>query len=82
MKQPKQAKSGKQRNKSTNIFGETIGRLHIQPQDIDKMQGKRSKALKIAGKEEAQQEKMAIEEELEREKQELRKEFKQAFGFE
>ena len=46
------------------------------------MQGKRSKALKIAGKEEAQQEKMAIEEELEREKQELRKDFKQAFGFE
>lgn len=82
MKQPKEIKAKKKKNRSTNVFGETIGRLHIQKQDIDKLQGKRSKALRIAGKMEAERNKKDIEEDLKREKDEMDYEFKMTYGFE
>lgn len=82
MKQPKETKVKKVKNQTTNLFGETIGRLHIESQDIDKRQGKKSKALRIAGKIDAEMEKKAIEEELEREKGEMGKEFEETYGFE
>jgi len=82
-KQPKEARARnkKVKNKSTNIFGETIGRLHLDKQDIDKMQGKRSKTLRIAGKIQAEEERAALEEELQREKEEMGKEFRATMGF-
>lgn len=84
MKQPKAAKlqlKKKAKNQSTNIFGETVGRLHLEKQDIDSMQGRRSKALRIAGKIAADKEKMAAEDDLANEKEEMGKEFKQTHGF-
>jgi len=82
MKQPKQNKIKKVKNQTTNLFGETIGRLHVEAQDIDKMQGKRVRALRISRKIDADVEKNALEKELEGEKEESAKEFKQDFGFE
>lgn len=80
-KQPKQNKSKKVKNKSTNLFGETVGRLHLEKQNIDKMQGKRSKALRIAGKIEMEEENAALEEELQNEREEMGKEFKSVMGY-
>jgi len=82
IKQPKEIKAKKVKNRSTNVFGETIGRLHLQKQDIDKLQGKKSKALRIAGKMEAERNKKDIEEELKREKVDIDHEFKMTYGFE
>ena len=82
LKQPSAAKRKKIKNQSTNIFGETIGRLHMDKQDIDKMQGRKSKALRRAAKMEAEEEKAAVEAELEREEKQLGQEFKRDFGFE
>jgi ribosome production factor 2 len=81
-KQPTAAKKKKKKNQSTNIFGETIGRLHMDKQDMEKLQGRKSKALRKAAKVEAEEERAAVEQELEREKQELGQEFKRDFGFE
>ena len=80
-KQPKEAKAKKVKNKTTNLFGETMGRLHLEKQDIDKMQGKRSKALRIAGRIQAEEEKAALEEELDREREEMGKEFEATMGY-
>jgi len=82
LKQPQAAKSKKVKNQTTNLFGETVGRLHLERQHIDKMQGRKAKALRRAEKMEAQQEQAAVEEELEREKDTMRMEFKQTYGFE
>lgn len=82
LKQPSATKSKKKKNQSTNVFGETVGRLHLERQEIDKMGGRKAKALRRAEKVVAQEEKAAVEEELEREKQELGMEFKQTYGFE
>lgn len=82
MKQPAGAKTKKKKNQTTNVFGETIGRLHLEKQDIDKRQGKKSKALRLADKLEKEEEVAAIEDELGREEQEMKNEFKQTYGFE
>lgn len=81
MKQPTINKSKKKKNKTTNIFGETIGRLHLERQDIDKRSGKKAKALRLAEKIEKAEEGAAIESELSQEKAEMSSEFKQAYGF-
>jgi len=81
IKQPKEIKAKKIKNRSTNMFGETIGRLHIQKQDIDKLQGKRVKALRVSGKMEAERTKKEIEDDLKREKDEMDYEFKMTYGF-
>ena len=55
MKQPKQNKVKKQKNQSTNVFGEKIGKLHLEKQNLDHIRGKRSKALRVASKLEAEE---------------------------
>jgi ribosome production factor 2 len=82
LKQPLAIKSKKKKNHTTNIFGETIGRLHLEKQDIDKLQGRKSKALRRADKISKEEEKKALESELGQEKQEMGQEFKQHYGFE
>lgn len=82
LKQPQASKSKKVKNQTTNLFGETVGRLHLERQYIDKMQGRKAKALRRAEKLEAEEEQAAAEEELEREKEAMRMEFKQTYGFE
>lgn len=82
VKQPIQLKKKKIKNLSTNIFGETIGKLHVEKQDIDKMQGRKSKALRRAHKAEKEDERAAVEQELGKEEQQIGKEFKRDFGFE
>lgn len=81
MKQPAGVKAKKKKNQTTNIFGETIGRLHLEKQDIDSKSGKKSKALRLAEKLEKDEERAAVESELGREGEEMNSEFKQAYGF-
>mmetsp|Transcript_33547 Transcript_33547/g.57005 ORF Transcript_33547/g.57005 Transcript_33547/m.57005 type:complete len:352 (+) Transcript_33547:236-1291(+) len=81
MKQPAGIKAKKKKNQTTNIFGETIGRLHLERQDIDNRSGKKSKALRLAEKMEKEEEGAAIESELAQEEAEMSSEFKQAYGF-
>ncbi len=81
MKQPQGVKAKKKKNQTTNIFGETIGRLHLDKQDIDNRSGKKSKALRLAEKLEKEEERAAVEDELGREEEEMNSEFKQAYGF-
>lgn len=81
IKQPTANKAKKIKNRSTNMFGETIGRLHLEKQDIDKIGGKKSKALRIADKVERDEQNKITEEELQREKEEMQAEFKQTYGF-
>lgn len=82
LKQPHAAKKRAVKNQSTNIFGETVGRLHLERQHVDKMQGRKSKALRRAEKQEKEEERAAVEQELERENSQMQMEFKQTFGFE
>lgn len=82
VKQPAANKARKIKNRTTNLFGETIGRLHLEKQEIDKMGGKKSKALRIAERIEKEEEKKMNEMELDNEKAELQAEFKQTYGFE
>ena len=81
MKQPAGVKAKKKKNQTTNIFGETIGRLHLEKQDIDKRSGKKSKALRLAEKLEREEEGAAIESELGREEEHMNDEFQQTYGF-
>jgi ribosome production factor 2 len=81
LKQPAGSKARKVKNQSTNLFGETIGRLHLEKQSIDKMQGRKSKALRRAEKLEKEEETAELESELQREQDESRMEFKQVYGF-
>lgn len=81
MKQPIVNKAKKVRNQQTNLFGETIGRLHVEKQDIDKMGGRKSKALRKAMQLEKKEERDQTEAELTKEKEELQTEFKQTYGF-
>lgn len=71
----------KGKNQTTNMFGEVVGRLHIEKQEVDKMGGRKSKALRRAEKTAADEEKVAIENELTHESNEMKQEFKQTFGF-
>lgn len=69
------------KNRSTNMFGETIGRLHLEKQVIDKVAGKKSKALRIADKIEKEEQMANLETDLNREKEQISAEFEQSFGF-
>jgi ribosome production factor 2 len=82
LKQPQGLKKKKTKNQSTNVFGEVIGRLHLEKQDVDKMGGRKVKALRRAEKAAAEEEKEALEAELGKEEAEINQEFKQTFGFE
>lgn len=82
LKQPQALKEKKVKNHSTNVFGETIGRLHLEKQNVDQMGGRKSKALRRAEKAAAEEEMEALDEELGREKETLDQEFKQTFGIE
>ncbi|KAG7366117.1 Brix domain containing protein [Nitzschia inconspicua] len=82
LKQPQGLQKKKAKNHSTNLFGEVIGRLHLEKQEVDKMGGRKSKALRRAEKAAAEEEREAIEAELGKEEQDLKQEFKQTFGFE
>lgn len=57
----------KTKNQTTNLFGETIGRLHLEKQDVEHRQGRKVKALRRAEQEAAQEEREAIEKELQSE---------------
>lgn len=82
LKRPQGLKKKKVKNHSTNLFGEVVGRLHLESQDVDKMGGRKSKALRRAEKAAAEEEQEAIESELGKEGDEMKQEFKQTFGFE
>eukprot|EP00536_Pseudo-nitzschia_multiseries_P007085 jgi/Psemu1/286881/fgenesh1_pg.160_\ len=82
LKQPQGLKKKKKKNRTTNLFGEVIGRLHIEHQDVEKMGGRKSKALRRAEKTAKEEEEAALETELGKEKEDLRGEFKQTYGFE
>lgn len=81
LKQPQGLKKKKRKNKSTNIFGETVGRLHIEHQDVAKIGGRKSKALRRAEKTAKEEENAALEAELGKEKEDMDGEFKQTYGF-
>ena len=74
------AKSSK-KNQTTNIFGETIGRLHLERQDVEKAGGRKVKALRRAEQTERNEERMAIENELQQETKDIDEEFQSTFGF-
>ncbi|KAL3802980.1 hypothetical protein HJC23_011603 [Cyclotella cryptica] len=80
-KQPMSTKGKKKKNQTTNLFGETIGRLHLERQNIDNRTGKKSKALRLAERLEKDKEGAAIESELGREGEEMDSEFQQTYGF-
>jgi len=81
IKQPTANKTKKIKNRTTNLFGETIGRLHLEKQNIEKMGGRKSKALRLAEKIENEEQMAKIENELDREKNQLSAELKQTYGF-
>jgi ribosome production factor 2 len=74
-------KKKKTKNQSTNVFGEVIGRLHLEKQDVEKMGGRKSKALRRAEKAAAEEERQAVEKDLQREEQALNDEFQQTYGY-
>ena len=47
----------KVKNVSHNVFGEKLGRMHMTRQEVDKMQLRKIKALKILRKERLHKEK-------------------------
>jgi ribosome production factor 2 len=63
--QKKQSK----KNQSTNVLGETMGRLHIVKQNVDQMGGRKIKALRRAQAIERAQEQEQLENDLAREKE-------------
>lgn len=81
LKQPQGLKKKKKKNQTTNVFGEVIGRLHIEAQDVEKMGGRKSKALRRAEKTAKAEENAALDAELGQEKEELQGEFKRTHGF-
>jgi ribosome production factor 2 len=81
MKQPKELSTGKTKNKKTNLFGETIGRLHLDRQDLSSVKGKPNKTLKAAEAAEKAEEKAALERELRGEDDVEKKEFKRDRGY-
>lgn len=81
IKEPTANKAKKTKNRTTNIFGETIGRLHLEKQDINKVGGKKSKALRMAEKLEKDEEKKAIQADFDKEEAEMKAEFKQTYGY-
>mmetsp|Transcript_14089 Transcript_14089/g.20616 ORF Transcript_14089/g.20616 Transcript_14089/m.20616 type:complete len:104 (-) Transcript_14089:66-377(-) len=81
IEQPTANKKKTKKNKTTNIFGETIGRLHLEKQDIENMGGRKSKALRKADKIQREEENSALDGELNREQGEMHAEFQQTYGF-
>jgi len=71
----------RKKNQSTNVFGETVGRLHVAQQKVETMGGRKAKALRRAEQAERQEERAAVEADLEQEKEEMGQEFQSAFGF-
>jgi ribosome production factor 2 len=70
-KQPGSLRAKKRKNQATNALGETLGRLHVPKQNVDKMRGKKSKALRRAERAEAQEEEGAIKRELDAEREDM-----------
>jgi len=54
---PHGVKAVKVKNVSHNVFGEKLGRMHMTRQEVDKMQLRKIKALKILRKERLHKEK-------------------------
>jgi len=81
MKQPTANKKKKIKNQTSNLFGETLGRLHVAKQNLDKIGGRKSKVLRKAAKLEKEEERIDIENDLAQEKDTMNVEMKQAFGF-
>lgn len=79
--QPASLKARKKKNQSTNLFGETIGRLHLERQNVDHMGGRKVKAIRRAEQAEKKEERAALEDDLEREKEAMGQEFASTFGF-
>jgi len=77
LKKNRKKSQKKAKNQSTNLFGETIGRLHLQKQNLDKAQGKRAKALREFGKYEAERDKKAVDEDLKKEEAQMNMELQQ-----
>jgi ribosome production factor 2 len=75
------ARSKKRKNLSSNMFGETLGRLHLQKQSIEST-GRKSKALRRAEKADKLAEKASAEAELDKEKDEMDREVKVSLGME
>jgi ribosome production factor 2 len=73
-RQPGGLKAKKRKNRQTNALGETLGRLHVPRQNVDKRQGKKAKALRRAERAAAQEEEGEAERELDAERDELRRE--------
>jgi ribosome production factor 2 len=73
-RQPGGLKAKKRKNRQTNALGETLGRLHVPRQNVDKRQGKKGKALRRAERAAAQEEAGEAERELDAERDELRRE--------
>jgi hypothetical protein len=63
------------------LFGETLGRLHLEKQNIDAKSGKKSKALRLAERAEKEEDRAATESELQQEMGEMEQEFQQTYGF-
>ena len=80
-KQPTTNKTKKKKNQTTNLFGETLGRLHLEKQNIDARSGKKSKALRLAERAEKEEDRAATESELQQEMGEMEQEFQQTYGF-
>lgn len=58
-----------QKNTKTNLFGETLGRLHVEKQHIDTLGGRKVKAIRRADATMKQEERDAISKDLENEQQ-------------
>jgi ribosome production factor 2 len=70
-KVPPSLKPKKKKNQTTNAFGETLGRLHVSRQDVEKSSGRKSKALRRAEKIDKEEEAAAVEEGLKREEEQM-----------
>jgi ribosome production factor 2 len=55
LKQPKELKAKKVKNESHNVFGDTLGRVHVGRQDLGSMRVKRVKALRKGRGEEGEE---------------------------
>ncbi|GMH59825.1 hypothetical protein TL16_g02908 [Triparma laevis f. inornata] len=69
LKMPKALTKKKTKNQKTNAMGETIGRIHLERQDIDRATGRKTKAIRIAEATEKREEQEAIDEEAKREEE-------------
>ncbi|GMI19995.1 hypothetical protein TeGR_g3676 [Tetraparma gracilis] len=81
MKQPRELKVKKVKNQKTNMFGETIGRLHLEKQDISERSGKSIRAIRVADQREKAEEAALTEKDLAAENGEDMEEFKKRSGF-